>query len=106
MEFRESYRKVLVALSDGRPKTSNEICTEVGFDDRWACTGAISILRRMDAIDQAGHGKYRITDKGKMLLGQSSALPLTQRETAPWAAKPPEGQREPSRVLTGSELFG
>jgi hypothetical protein len=105
-QFRESYRKVLVALSDGRPKTSNEICTEVGFEDRWLCTGAISMLRRMDAIDQAGHGKYRITDTGKMLLGKSTPLPLTQREVAAWTAKPAEQQRERPRVLADTELFG
>ncbi len=106
MEFRDSYRKVLVALSDGRPKTSNEIRTEVGFEDRWLCTGAISVLRRMDAIDQAGHGKYRITDTGKMLLGKSVALPLTQRDAAAWTAKPAEKQRELTRAIADHELFG
>ena len=81
MEFRESYRKVLVALNGGQPKTSNELAIECGFEDRWACTGAISVLRRMDAIDDAGHKRYKITDKGKLLLGDGSKLALTQRES-------------------------
>lgn len=72
---------MLVALNDGQPKTSNELAIECGFEDRWACTGAISVLRRMDAIDDAGHKKYKITEKGKLLLGQDARLALTQRET-------------------------
>lgn len=78
-QLRQPYLKVLSALSGGQPKTSNELSMECGFESRLDCTGAISFLRRVDAIDQAGHGKYRITDKGKIMLQRAPKVELSQR---------------------------
>lgn len=64
----EGYVKILQALKDGLPRSVNEICLACGFDNRVVCTGKIAFLRRLDAVDQAGRGKFRITDRGLHML--------------------------------------
>ena len=81
MQLKEPYKKVLAALSSGEPKNGDELSTECGFLSRLDCTGAISLLRRLDAIEQAGHGKYRITDMGRIMLQGGARIELTPRET-------------------------
>lgn len=81
MQLKEPYKRVLSALSSGQPKTSNELSMECGFESRFDGTGAISFLRRADAIDQAGHGKYRITDKGRIMLQGAAKVEISPRGT-------------------------
>lgn len=79
MQLKEPYRKVLAALGSGQPKTSNELRMECGFVSPFECTGAISLLRRLEAIDQAGRGRYKITDKGKVMLQGAARLEVSPR---------------------------
>jgi len=69
--LKQEYLRVLQALADGEAKSSDKICVECGFRSPFKCTGAISVLRRADAIDQAGHSQYRITEKGKLMLSEA-----------------------------------
>ena len=69
--LKQDYIRVLQALVNGEAKASDLICVECGFKSPFDCTGAISILRRADAIDQAGHSRYRITEKGKAMLAEA-----------------------------------
>ncbi|HEV2138563.1 MAG TPA: hypothetical protein VGR53_06945 [Nitrososphaerales archaeon] len=66
LRLKDSYLKVLKVMSDGEPRTGDEICYACGLE-RLPCTGAISILRRTKALDDIGHGRYRITPVGKQM---------------------------------------
>jgi predicted transcriptional regulator len=80
MEFvlKPSYERVLVALRDGQPKDHDDICLAAGLED-FACTGAISVLRRAKALEQAGNHQYKITEKGKDLLERAPRLVVNPR---------------------------
>ena len=80
--LKPSYVAVLDTLKDGQPKTSVQICIDCGLE-RMECTGAISILRRREAISQAeikaGIPKYKITDRGRLMLEQAPRVVITKR---------------------------
>ncbi len=76
--LKQSYVKVLSTLRDGKPRNHDEICAESGLEG-FECTGAISILRRADAIDQAGHRRFVITEQGRLLLDTAPRIEVTRR---------------------------
>lgn len=76
--LKPSYEKVLVALRDGQSKDHDTICLDAGLDD-FECTGAISILRRNRALEQAGGRKYKITEKGLHLLESAPRITVNRR---------------------------
>lgn len=76
--MKQSYIKVLEALRNGASKSSVELAQELSME-RFDVVGAISILRRNDALAQAGSGKYRITDRGIMLLGTHPGVQVSPR---------------------------
>ena len=71
--LKPNYQRVLSAMRDGKLRTSPEICAECGLD-QLDCTGAISILRRVSALDQTGKNQYIITDVGRKLLEEAPAI--------------------------------
>lgn len=75
-KMRDEYVKVLDALAQ-RPKTGEEICADCHFESRLDCTGAISILRRVRAIEPMNREYYQITLKGKEL--RNSVVRIAQR---------------------------
>jgi predicted transcriptional regulator len=79
-ELRSNYIAVLESLRSGPPKTSAEISADTGID-MLQVVGAISILRRTDAVAQAGNKKYRITDKGKSLFDTRPGIEVNRRQT-------------------------
>jgi hypothetical protein len=76
-QMKPTYQKVLLTLRDGTPKDHNLICIDCGLDDD-ECTGAISRLRRVRALERTGDNRYRITEKGVALL-QSPPLVVLER---------------------------
>ncbi|MDG6913695.1 MAG: hypothetical protein JRN34_05065 [Nitrososphaerota archaeon] len=78
--MKQSYTKVLEALLNGAAKSSVELARETQME-RFDVVGAISILRRNDALAQAGNGKYRITDRGIMLLGTQPSVQVSPRSS-------------------------
>ena len=78
-ELRSNYIAVLESLRSGTPKTSAEISADTGID-MLQVVGAISILRRTDAVAQAGNKKYRITDKGKILFDTRPGIEVNRRQ--------------------------
>ncbi len=68
MNLKEPYRKVLAALGNGEHKNLDEICRDCGFQSPIDCAGALSLLRRMRAIERDGRGKFLINDKGMLIL--------------------------------------
>ena len=76
--MKQSYTKVLEALRNGASKSSVELARELHME-RFDVVGAICILRRDDALAQAGDGKYRITDRGIMLLGTQPSIQVSPR---------------------------
>ena len=76
--LKPSYVKVLLALRDGKPRNHDEICVEAGLEGL-ECTGAISILRRDEDLEQAGDRRFRITEKGRMMLDTAPRIEVSRR---------------------------
>ncbi len=102
--LKTNYVKVLAALRSGTPKTSKEICQECNLD-RLDCSGAISILRRMEALAQAGDQRYRITERGIAMFDRAPLVQIEPRSLSPPrqpAAEPGVNQHYPQHSATSS----